>query len=589
MKQFILTIGIFLMGVVAMSQTPKGFEWIRSHGDNNSFKSEWVRDIQVDQAGNIYVAGEVNDQWVRDSNGVIIPSRLFPTRDSIANYGQRDIWLAKYDPQGNLLWHRYAGGGDNDVYFDMVADQNGNCYVAGKLVASQVRETHSFGKAPIGNLNRGTFIAKVNSSGSLVWHRSFGGDTINGTFMTPYSVGIYNLKLENNKLKAFIVGGGDQVFGYQTLYGRDSLENSIHEISYDLNGNYIEAKTFPFPRFDRLPQITNISSNNHGAFISGILNQDTTLVGNDTILKSGLNNAFVFAFDTALHHVNSFYSNNSFDQFHDAKIMGDTLVVAGDFDVFNNNTVNFDTVSYTANSNEGQVGGIFLFDTQTNRLIGLYPSSSLGFTPTVNATSAYMDNTSFGIGGIFDEKMTFTGSTNYIEAVDNCASCINSDLFFSLFDRAGNSIAEDVIYTSRRGNSGVFSMALKDTILYIGGFVGDSVIIAGVDTFVTRGSNDAFLAAYNIGLITTSIGEASGYIKANNGILAYPNPTQGQVTLMGKAVSKEAQLFNISGQQVRTFRLDQNAFRQTINLENLESGVYFLIIIGENEKQQVKI
>ena len=185
--------------------------------------------------------------------------------------------------------------------------------------------------------------------------------------------------------------------------------------------------------------------------------------------------------------------------------------------------------------------------------------------------------------------MTLTGSSNYIEALDRCNNCTNIDLFFSLFDRVGNSIAEDVIYTSNRVNSGVFSMSLRDTILYIGGYVGDSVIIEVVDTFVTRGANDAFLAAYNIGKVFTSLNEPSGYLKASNGILAYPNPTQGQVTLIGKAVNKEALLFNISGQQVRTYRLDQNAFQQPISLENLEKGVYFLIIIGENEKQQLKI
>jgi hypothetical protein len=71
--------------------------------------------------------------------------------------------------------------------------------------------------------------------------------------------------------------------------------------------------------------------------------------------------------------------------------------------------------------------------------------------------------------------------------------------------------------------------------------------------------------------------------------LAYPNPTQGQVTLMGKALNNQAQLFSISGQLVRTYRLDENAFQQQISLDNLDSGIYFLVIVGESEKQQVKI
>jgi hypothetical protein len=55
----------------------------------------------------------------------------------------------------------------------------------------------------------------------------------------------------------------------------------IHEAIFDLNGNYLEAHSFPFPRFDRLPQITSIQSNDKGTFICGNLNRDTVLVGND--------------------------------------------------------------------------------------------------------------------------------------------------------------------------------------------------------------------------------------------------------------------------------------------------------------------
>ena len=58
---------------------------------------------------------------------------------------------------------------------------------------------------------------------------------------------------------------------------------------------------------------------------------------------------------------------------------------------------------------------------------------------------------------------------------------------------------------------------------------------------------------------------------------------------MGKAVNNEAQLFSISGQLVKTFRLNENTFQQQINLNSLENGIYFLVIVGENEKQTVKI
>jgi hypothetical protein len=293
MKRYILNTSMFLMSFATLSQNSKGFQWIQSHGDYFSASIEAVRDIQVDRAGNVYVAGEVNDQWVRDSNGVIIKSIRFFPFDSISNHGGRDIWLAKYDPQGNLLWHRYAGSGNDDRYDGMVADQNGNCYVAGRLSDHNTRPANSFGKVPVNYLNLGPFIAKVSPSGTLLWHKSFGGDTI-GNFLREYLVDVYELSLTGNTLTDFLLGGGDYPAGYQRLFGKDSLENSIHEINFDQNGNYQGFKSFPFPREDKLPLVLSIKKNKHGAFISGVLNQDTVLVGNDTILKNGLDNAVVF-------------------------------------------------------------------------------------------------------------------------------------------------------------------------------------------------------------------------------------------------------------------------------------------------------
>lgn len=532
------------------------------------------------------MAGQVNDLFVRDSTGANIKSKLNPFFDSLENYGGLDVWLAKYDPQENLLWHRDAGGGVDDAYYDMVADEDGNCYISGRLNNHNTRQTKSFNQTPIDDLGLGDYIAKVDANGNLLWHKSFGGDTIGGNFLRSYIINVYDIQLKNNRLSTFIIGGGQLPFGYQLLFQRDSLDLGIHEAIFDLNGNYLEAHSFPFPRFDRLPQITSIQSNDKGTFICGNLNRDTVLVGNDTIVKTGSDNAFAAFFDTSYRYINSIYGSNRLDQFMDARLFGDTVAAAGHYIPNSNAQVRFDTINHTASPRAFQESGIFLFNID-GKLLGLYPSKSIG-SHTATVAAAYIDGNSVGIGGSFNHELTYSGGSSYIQAVDRCASCINTDLFFALLDRQGNLIAEDVIYTSSFQNNAVFALHRRDSMLYIGGFVGDSVIIGGVDTFITRGSNDAFVAAYNVGLVT-SIKENNTYIKADNGILAYPNPTQGQVTLMGKAVNNEAQLFSISGQLVKTYRLDENAFRQQINLNGLENGIYFLVIVGENEKQTIKI
>ena len=538
-----------------------------------------MEDIQTDRWGNIYVAGQVNDVYVRDSNGVRIKSRVFTNFDSLANNGGLDVWIAKYNPQGDLLWERYAGSGSDDSYYDMVADQDGNCYISGRLTTQNFRKGKGFDNVEMDPLNLGSYIAKLDNNGNVLWHKSFGGDTI-GNYMVEYSAVAYNLQLNEDRLIAFIGGGGAHLFGL------DSLSQSYHKLTFTLNGTYLGFKTFPFPSPLKVIRTVSIESNDYGAFMTGFFNADTLLVGSDTLVKENVDNALILGFDTNLNYVWNFQSRNTFDQFRASKLFGDTIIAAGHFSLFNSRTVIFDTIAHTGSARAFQEGACFVFNT-TGKLLGMYPSKSIG-RHTATLGSAAINNKNIGVGGSFNHQMTYSNGTNYIEAVTKCSNCTNTDLFFAAFDRTGRLIAEDVIYTSATTGEGTLAMHFNDSMLYIGGLIADTAIISGVDTFVTRGSNDAFLAAYHLGNIT-SIKENATYIKADNGILAYPNPTQGQVTLMGKAVNNQAQLFSISGQLVRTYRLDENAFRQQINLDNLDSGIYFLIIVGESEKQQVKI
>ncbi len=583
---FLLICHLLLVGN-AVSQSTKGFQWIKHHGGPFTTFPEWVREIQTDQFGNVYVAGEVNTIFAVDSNGIRIPSIKNPGFDSTANYGGKDIWLAKYDPQGNLLWHKYAGSGNHESLDDMVTDQNGNCYVAGYMSDHPNIEAHTFGGVPVDKDNIGAFIAKVNSNGRLLWHKSLGGDTINNIYY-DYFGQISDLKLNANSINGIMWGGGNHILGYQLLFNRDSLDNGIHELTFDLNGNYLGYKSFPFPRYNRIPQVFDISKNDNGYFVSGVLGQDTVLVGGDTILEQGVDNACVFKFDTSLNYIGSFYSNNIFDQFLDAKLLGDTLIAAGHFNLSANNTVNFDTLIYTGGTNEHQAVGVFIFDATTNRLLGLYPSKSTASRPSATSGAAYIDNQSFGIGGSFEANLSLSSSVSPLTTVSNCSSCINTDLFFALFDRVGNLITQDAIYSSGGNTDRVYTMHRRDSMLYIGGVIGDTVIVPSVDTFVTNSTNDAFIAAYNLGLLT-SVNENRSYIKADNGLLAYPNPTNDAVNILGKALNTEANLYDIKGGLVRTYRLDKKAFNQAIRLEGIEPGIYFLIVNGEGERQTLKL
>ena len=96
-------------------------------------------DVAVDPAGNIYVVGRTEG--------------TFPGQ---ANLGEGDVYLRKYDNDGNELWTRQFGTRLNDTVNDVALDDAGQLYVVGKTKGTLPGQT-SFG-------NSDAFVVKIASS-----------------------------------------------------------------------------------------------------------------------------------------------------------------------------------------------------------------------------------------------------------------------------------------------------------------------------------------------------------------------------------------------------------------------------------------
>jgi hypothetical protein len=115
--------------------------------------------VAVDSSGNVYVTGGFQGTANFGST-------------NLTSIGSEDIFLAKYNGSGNLIWIIQAGGTNNqDIGEDVCADTNGNVFIVGSFQGQT-----SFGNKTLiasGSLGIGTvnnqFIAKYNSSGTLIW------------------------------------------------------------------------------------------------------------------------------------------------------------------------------------------------------------------------------------------------------------------------------------------------------------------------------------------------------------------------------------------------------------------------------------
>ena len=118
--------------------------------------------------GNIYVAGYSEASWGDPIVDFTTPG------DGESN--RSDIYLAKLNSQGELIWNTFVGGShldamaSGDTFREISLDDSNNIYLAGNSWNSWGNPIvdHSGGRED-------TFIVKLNSSGVSQWHTFLGG------------------------------------------------------------------------------------------------------------------------------------------------------------------------------------------------------------------------------------------------------------------------------------------------------------------------------------------------------------------------------------------------------------------------------
>ncbi|NUQ23390.1 MAG: SBBP repeat-containing protein [Saprospiraceae bacterium] len=123
-------------------------------------------DLVLDGAGNSYITGAFQ-QTVDFDPG--------PGVFELTAVGDYDIFVAKIDPQGQLLWALQIGSPSNDQGFGICRDTGGNLWVTGQLSGLADFDpgpgeswSNSLGLTDI-------FILKLDSAGQFLFVRTYGG------------------------------------------------------------------------------------------------------------------------------------------------------------------------------------------------------------------------------------------------------------------------------------------------------------------------------------------------------------------------------------------------------------------------------
>lgn len=184
-------------------------------------------DVFVDLNFNVFITGQY-----------YLGSGIFGN-DTLPYGLDLNIFIAKYNSLGNIIWAKGFAGNKNDFADGIAVGYDGNIYVTGSFTSSTI----SFGNNLFTNHHIGNFytydsyLLKLDANGNLLWAKQTGG--------TDSEYG--NIVLADQSGNVYNIGGyqsNSVQFGSNTLtnYDPSCLSTDSYIVKYDAAGNVLWAK-----------------------------------------------------------------------------------------------------------------------------------------------------------------------------------------------------------------------------------------------------------------------------------------------------------------------------------------------------------
>lgn len=264
---------LFVSSSRADAQAPSWL-WAKSAGGTASNDNGYA--VTADAGGNIYVVGQY---W---SASVVFGSTTLTNAG-----GPGDVFLAKYDPAGNVLWATSAGGLGYDYGYAVATDAASNVYITGGFVGLNI----AFGSTSLTNASTGSgdfYLAKYTSAGSFVWARGVGGGR------NDYGQGV-STDLSGNVYVAGYFQSTSVVFGSTTLTNTDNTAtyDDFFVAKYTSAGNVLWAKTTGNSANHDIGWSASADLNGD-VFVCGWYASPAMVFGSTTLTNSGSGNYDMF-------------------------------------------------------------------------------------------------------------------------------------------------------------------------------------------------------------------------------------------------------------------------------------------------------
>ncbi len=535
MKPKIYILAILLFSSIALfGQVP---DWLWAKSASGTSDDE-ANSVAVDASGNTYVVG-----WFSSPNITFGSTTL-------TNTGSWDMFLTKYDANGNVVWAKSVGGTNAETANAVAVDASGNIYVAGQFGTSTI----TFGSYTLTNEgSTDIFLAKYDVNGNVVWAKSAGGIVGDGAASVAVDI-LGNIYLTGS------FNSPTLTFGSITLTNTSNLGNTsdLFIVKYNANGNVLWAKSASGTVNDLASSVAVDASGN--TYVSGYFNSPT-LTFSSTILTNAVNTGssndlFLAKYDASGNVIwAKSAGGTSSDMSNSIAIdVSGNLYMTG---YFYSPTLAFGSYTLT---NAGMYD-LFLakYDDSGNVLW----AESAGGTSADEAHSVIVDASGniYLTGLFYSPTLTFGSTTLTNEGLE--------DIFLAKYNSNGN-----VVWAKSAGGTSfevAWSVAVNSSgNIYLAGWFGSPTLTFG-STTLTNADNSGNSADIFIAKLST----ATGINELNNllNISFYPNPAINNITIESPQQAL-IEIFNIQGLLIKT--LTKSGNKISVDISDFTKGIYFV-------------
>lgn len=537
MKKFtLLFFSFFCLSVYAQQ-----WDWAKGGGGTTYDKAN---SLSTDTAGNVFVTGSFRSPIITFGTTILTNTNTSGNTD--------DIFIAKYDANGNVLWAKRAGGVGRGS--SVSADAGGNVFVTGES-------------------NGNVFISKYDANGNVLWAKSASGTNECAGFSVSADP-------SGNVFVTGFFSGSTIIFGTTTL--TNSVGYNVFLAKYDANGNLLWAKSPSETYYNYGNSVTADASGN--VIVTGQFNGPSITFGTSTLSNAtaGTDDLFIAKYDA---QGNVLWANRAGGGSYDvgysisADKFGNTFVTGS----FYSATITFGSITLTNPNTNGYNKQFFIakYDANGN---ALWAKSKVGTSEDAGYSVCTDEIGNAFVTGYFSpsystiifDSITLTapqGNCNY--------GCL--PFFIVKYDANGNVLCASAL-SSSDFNTAVSTDRFGNA--YVGGEFHSNPFIIGTDTLPLTGVGNIFVAKYTCNNNTVATNELSN----EESISVFPNPSSGifTINLKNKTVAIKICVYDVMGNCL----LNKDCHGEgspTIDLSGLPKEIYFMKIVFDGKSVMKKI